>query len=97
MKQEKYMVAGANVANIRNRNEIRVAEAMRLVLEEYGNPELEMETIQDIYAHALNQLPSRYAHNGTIILRDPVRPHEVRAVVKDAMQRAMNNPQKQEL
>lgn len=88
----KYLVAEVDLADIRNRNESRVVEAMCSVLEEYGNPALDMETIQDAYAYALNQLPARYAQNGTIILRDPVRPHEIRAVVENALQRVMNNP-----
>ena len=94
MLRDKYLVAGAYLADVRNRNEIRVTDAMRLMLEEYGNPELGMETILDIYACALNQLPSRYAQQGSIILGDPVRPQDIRTAVENAMLRVMGNPKK---
>ena len=93
-QNDKYQVAGVDLINVRNRNEIRVVEAIRLVLEEYGNPELDMETIQDAYAYALNQLPARYAQTGTIILGDPVRPGDIRGVVENAMLRVISNPKK---
>ena len=93
-QNDKYLVAGVDLIGVRNRNELRVTEAMRLVLEEYGNPELDMETIQDAYAYALNQLPSRYTQAGTIVLGDPVRPSDIRGVVENAMLRVISNPKK---
>jgi vacuolar-type H+-ATPase subunit F/Vma7 len=94
VQSDKYMVAGFDLADVRNRNEMRVAEAMRAMLEEYGNPELEIEVLQDAYAYALNQLPARYTQKGTIVLGDPVRPQEIRLVVEKAILRVISNPKK---
>ena len=44
-QHNKYVVAGVDLSDVRNRNEVRVAEALRLVLEEYGNPELDVQTV----------------------------------------------------
>jgi hypothetical protein len=88
-QEVSYVVGGINLTGIRNRNEVRVSEALRVVLREHGHPELSAEAIQKTYAYALNRLPSRYAQFGTIILGDPVRPHEIYAAVKDALQHVL--------
>jgi len=89
-RRDKYLVAGVDLSDVRNRNETRVAEAMRLVLEECGNLKLDTEALQDVYACALNQLSARYVQSGTIILRDPVEPQEIREAVEGALQQVMN-------
>jgi hypothetical protein len=88
-----YVVGGINLTGIRNRNEIRVSEALRVVLKERGNPELSAEAIRKTYAYALNRLPTRYAQFGTIILGDPVRPHEIYAAVQDALHQVLGPPE----
>lgn len=91
MQRDKYVIAGVDLGAVRNRNEIRMTDAMRQVLEEYGNPELDMETIQDAYAYAMNQLPARYVQSGTIVLGDPVRPQDIRSVAENAILRVIHD------
>lgn len=87
-----YTVAGIDLTGVRNRNETRVAECMRQVLEELGDPALTPKAVQDAFAFALNQLPARYAQYGTIVLREPVRKEDVRAAVEESLRRVLDNP-----
>ncbi len=90
--KETYTVAGADLTGVRNRNETRVAECMREVLGDLGDPALEPKAVQDAFAFALNKLPARYIQSGTIVLRDPVRKEEIRSAVEDALRRVLDNP-----
>jgi len=89
--EAKYLVADVNLRHIRNRNEKRVLTILLETIEESGH-ELSPKDVQDIYACALNLLPARYAHEGTIILRDPVKKEDVQTAVRTAMERILENP-----
>lgn len=90
--KEMYTVAGVDMTGVRNRNETRVAECMRQILEELGNPSLAPKALQDAFAFALNRLPARYIQYGTIVLREPVRKEDIRAVVEESLRRVLDNP-----
>jgi len=89
---ESYVVAGTNLFFIRNRNERRVIEAMREILD--GLPEFTPNDIdiQDIYALTLNSLAPRYIQQGTIVLREPVRPEAIHDAVRSAVDTVRQRP-----
>ncbi len=89
---EMYTVGGVDLTRVRNRNETRVAECLRDVLGELGNPTLPAKAVQDAFAYALNQIPARYTQFGTIVLRDPVRREDIRKAVEEALRRVLDNP-----
>ena len=93
--REKYLVLGVDLYHVRNRNEKRVAKSMSKLI---GHKKLEAQLssgdIKDIYAYALNQLEPRYAQQGTIVLRDPVRAEKVDAIVNEAIALVRSNPKK---
>lgn len=91
--EAKYTVAGVSLSDIRNRNETRVAKALRDALEHFNSP-LAPETIMDMYALALNELPPRYAQTGSIVLNDPVRETAVKDAVQKAIDRVLAHPKK---
>lgn len=89
--EAKYFVADTDMRHIRNRNEKRVLTILLEALEE-SHHELSPKDVQDVYACALNLLPARYAHEGTIILRDPVKKEDVQTAVRTAIERILENP-----
>ncbi len=89
---EKYMVDGVDMSELRNRNEVRVAECMREELATMIDSAFSEKDLQDVYAYSLNQLPARYAQRGTIVLRDPVNKDDVRTVVSEAFEHILRNP-----
>lgn len=89
--ETKYTVGGVNLSAIRNRNEIRVVKALREVLKHCETP-LPPQTVMDIYASALNELPARYTQTGTIVLGDPVREETIAIAVKNAIDRVLAHP-----
>lgn len=91
-KQDRYRLGNVNLAEVRNRNELRVIAAIRKALEELGNPELPEKSLCDAYALALNLLPARYAQRGTIVLREPIREAHVREAVGKALSQVLVNP-----
>lgn len=91
--REKYLVLGIDLYHVRNRNEQRVAKYMAEAIDEKGlAKELSEQDVKDIYAYALNQLEARYAQQGTIILREPVRRETVGKIVEEAIALVYNNP-----
>ncbi len=93
-KNEKYMIGEIDLSTVRNRNEIRVAEALANILATQPDHGLSNDAVYDVYACALNYLPARYVQGGSIVLRDPVTKNEVDLAVKKAMSRVQNSPKK---
>lgn len=88
----RYVIAGVDVSDIRNRNELRVLEKMREVLEESDSVELTYQQVRDAYALALNLLPARYKQSGTIVLREPVRETHLREAASRALKQVTAQP-----
>jgi len=84
--EDKYYVNGINLFNIRNRNELRVIKAMQDLLDEHYEKDPDVIDIQDIYALALNKLPSRYIQQGGMVLKEPLSD----AAIKEAVMEAIN-------
>ena len=93
-QREKYLVGKFDLFNVRNRNETRVAESLREILEQEPDLNVDEQAVSDIYAYALNQLPARYTQRGTIVLRDPVRKDVIRNAVKAAVDVVTKRPKK---
>ena len=90
--RDKYKMGDVDFFNIRNRNEGRVIQALRELLQKRGSPLISEKDLQDIYALALNVLPPRYTQRGTIVLRDPVTKHEIYLAVEDAYDQVVDRP-----
>ena len=90
--ERAYEVSGFSVLHIRNRNESRVADAMRTLL-----PELKdfcgcRLCIEDVFAAALNSLTPQYAQTGSIVLKKTPDKGEVTTQVKEAFTRVGTHP-----
>lgn len=93
MENEKLLVRGVDLAKIKNRNEVRVAQLMDEILDTYyGDYLFEHLDIEDIYALTLNLIPSRYVQKGTIILQDPLSDFEIKSKIREATERVLDNP-----
>ncbi len=90
--QEKYRIGLADFYSIRNRNELRVLRMMKKIFDEPGMQCPPQEPLYDIYALALNKLPARYAQQGSIVLRDPIRDEDVLDAVRNAVTQVLHNP-----
>ena len=90
--EEKYVVLGANLFSIRNRNEPRVIELLPAALGEFPDFSPDMLDIEDIYALALNNLPARYVQKGSIVLREPVGEDMVMDELRRAIKIVMKSP-----
>ncbi|MCL1985847.1 MAG: late competence development ComFB family protein [Betaproteobacteria bacterium] len=90
--RDKYKIGNVDFFNIRNRNEGRVIKALQEVVQKKSGELLTGKDLQDIYALALNALPSRYAQRGTIVLRDSVTKREIYEAVEDAYDRVVACP-----
>lgn len=90
-KESQYTMFGLNLSDIRNRNEVRVARALRKALHHLNSP-LAPQTIMDIYALALNALPARYTQTGTIVLGDPIKETTIENTVQEAIERVLAHP-----
>ena len=95
-RDSKYRVGGADLSQIRNRNERRVISHLPAILGEYPDFEPDVVAIQDIYALALNLLPARYTQRFSIVLKEPVSDEAVRQAVRESVVRVMNNPTDQD-
>ncbi len=91
-EEGRFEFAASDLANIRNRNEPRVAAAMAEVLKEFPGFGPEVMDLQDVYALALNSLPPRYVQREGIVLREPVADDEVREAVRQAIRKVMERP-----
>ena len=92
MKKEKYLLNDVDFFDIRNRNESRVLKIMQHVMDTPPYYRPSAKDLHDIYALSLNSLPARYAQQGTIILRDPVRDKDIETAVRKAFAIVVENP-----
>lgn len=93
MPRKPLIINGIDVTNIVNRNEKRVARLMPEVLEEYFKDFIfEDLDIQDVYALSLNLLPAGYAQAGSIVLSNRLSDYEIRAKIRAAAERVLDNP-----
>lgn len=92
MANEKYLLNDVSFLDIRNRNETRVIKIMKQVMETPPYYKPSEKDLFDIYALSLNSLPARYAQQGTIVLRDPVRDKEIEDSVRKAFAIVVENP-----
>jgi hypothetical protein len=65
----KYIVSDLSLEKIRNRQELRVIERMRPLLEQDPNFCGCRLCVEDVYALALNALPAQYVQSGSMVLR----------------------------
>lgn len=84
-EHEAYEILGVNLAGVRNRNELRIIEKMREIIADMGDLQFDALDIEDIYALVLNNLPARYAHKGSIVLREKVTEKMIRDEIKTAI------------
>ncbi|MFO7930373.1 MAG: late competence development ComFB family protein [Thermodesulfobacteriota bacterium] len=88
----KYQYNSVDLSGIRNRNELRVINMMGQVLQSYPDFSQDVINIQDIYALALNLLPSRYTQGFSIVLKEPVTDEQISDALHKAVQRVRDNP-----
>lgn len=91
-KDNPYTIAGIDVDDVRNRNELRIIDEMRIALDRMGNPEMSAQAVRDAYALALNLLPARYKQTGTIVLREPIREAHLEEATARALKHVLSNP-----
>lgn len=93
MLKKPLKIRGVDVSKITNRNESRVASLIPEIIEEYYEDYIfEDLDIQDIYALSLNLLPAAYAQAGSIVLSDRISDYEIRAKIRKAVERVLDNP-----
>lgn len=92
MNDELLLVNGVNLTKIRNKNEVRVARLLEKMLAAEGDSVSDPLDIQDIYALALNILPSRYRQVGTIVLSEPVKDTHIESAIRRAMRTVQERP-----
>ncbi len=90
--ETEYVIAGVDVSDVRNRNEIRIVEKMQHALEQMGNPPITPQGVRDAYALALNLLPARYKQSGTIVLREPIRESHLNDATIRALKQVLQQP-----
>ena len=92
MSELIYEYGGVDLAEIRNRNEVRVIESMSAILPQInGYAPMDID-IQDIYALAVSSLPPRYQQFGIEVYREPVTDDMVEEAVLKAIQTVRANP-----
>lgn len=84
---------GLPVDQIRNRTEKRVLSCMQKVLTDADRATLTDKDICDIYALALNSLPSRYTQPGTIVL-GRIPEEAVEEAVRSAWDNVVKHPKR---
>lgn len=93
MTEELYRYNDFSLEHIRNRQESRVAEAMRDLLpsaKDFCGCRL---CVEDVYAIALNELPAHYVQHGAWVLRkQPPTDDDVRRIVGDALDKVRVRP-----
>lgn len=92
MSTPPLVVGGVKLHTIRNKNEPRVARVMERLLAQEQDYIPDHLDIQDIYALALNLLPSRYRQAGSIVLSEPVKDSHIEAAIRRAMRTVRERP-----
>ena len=88
----RYTIAGVDVFDVRNRNELRIVEKLQEMVEQMGEPVPSAQAIRDAYALALNFLPPRYKQGGTIVLREPIRENHLCEAASRALSQVLAKP-----
>ena len=88
----RYSIAGVEVSDVRNRNEVRIAEKLEEAIAKLAGVTLTPQAIRDAYALALNLLPARYKQSGTIVLREPIRESHLDDAVSRALKQVTQQP-----
>jgi Late competence development protein ComFB len=90
---ERYRFNDFSLHQVRNRQEARVAAAMREVLPistDFCGCRL---CVEDVYAIALNGLPPHYVQSGSMVLKhQPPTDEQIRAAVEDALDKVRTRP-----
>jgi Late competence development protein ComFB len=92
MKDEKLLVNGVDLSKIRNKNEVRVARILDRMLSAEEGLAVDPLDIQDVYALALNILPSRYRQLGSIVLSEPVKDAHIESAIRRALRTVQERP-----
>lgn len=90
--EDKYLIYGVSLFNIRNKNETRIIDLMPEVIDEYFRDTPDPIDIQDIYALALNKVPARYVQQGGLVLREPISEDELRDAIRHAVEIVRSKP-----
>ena len=92
-QDHKYIVNGINLTQVRNRNEVRVVKAMRVILGETSDFCGCRICTEDVYAATLNQIACHYVQVGAIILGTPqVSDSEVERLVEISVAKITETP-----
>jgi len=79
-----------------NRNEKKIRATLDKFFQDANDDsllqQLSQKDIQDVYALTLNKLPARYAHNTTIVIKDPISSSQIRTIIKQAIETVIKNP-----
>lgn len=94
MKEEQLLVNGVDLTRIRNKNEVRVARLLEKALAGEEGVVPDPLDVQDIFALALNILPSRYRQVGSIVLSEPVKDTHIEAAIRRAMRTVLERPKR---
>jgi len=93
MADDRYRYNDFTLDKIRNRQEARVVASMRDLLpgaEDFCGCRL---CVEDVYAIALNELPSHYVQSGSMVLRkNPPTDEDIRRAVQDALDKVRVRP-----
>jgi len=93
MPDERYRISDFSLESIRNRQEARVATAMRDVLPDVADFCGCRLCVEDVYAIALNTLPPHYVQSGAMLLGRPLPTDEdVERAVRDALDKVRVRP-----
>ena len=91
-KSFDFNIRGANLSVVFNRNEKRVALAMKKILGAMPDWQTDTFDIQDVFALSLNYLPPRYVQYSTLVINDPVSDMDIEKAVKEAIRVVQANP-----
>jgi hypothetical protein len=92
MNDSHLVVNGVDLGNIRNKNEARVAQLFEKIIAADHPQVTDPLDIQDIFALALNLLPSRYRQYGTIVLSEPVKDSHIESAIRRALRTVRERP-----
>jgi len=90
--ESRYAVRNIALHKIRNRNELRVIKHLQDILSEFPDYTPEALDIQDIYALALNKLPSHYVQEESIVLHETVDDTTIRDRIREAVRAVRKRP-----
>ncbi len=90
--EKGYEVNSYSMLQIRNRNELRVADAVRRILPDQKDFCGCRLCVEDVYAAALNSIPPQYIQQGSIVLSKQPPAAELDACVQEAFARVDEHP-----